>query len=244
MSAHTTPPGRPYVADPNLAALSPGTVADRLVSHFGNVEKAYEYATQIVDNRGVVALNDLYQATAELLRRRLVPVSQRRDQPESEADLVDTDGLTMREQAANFETCKHIREVGRLLHICIIDLLERTHHHDQSKLAHPEVGPLAVAPKLAGMTYQGAAYRQSCEGELKTALEHHYANNRHHPQHFKRGVDDMNLLDLLEMICDWKASSGRQHDGNLRKSIDSNIKRYEISQQLAEIMTRTAELLD
>jgi len=44
---------------------------------------------------------------------------------------------------------------------------------------------------------------------MKPALEHHYALYRHHPEHFQNGIDDMNLIDLVEMFADWKASSER-----------------------------------
>lgn len=30
----------------------------------------------------------------------------------------------------------------------------------------------------------------------------------------------MNLIDIVEMFCDWKAASERQLDGNLLKSIE------------------------
>jgi hypothetical protein len=37
---------------------------------------------------------------------------------------------------------------------------------------------------------------------MAPALKHHYENNRHHPEHFKNNIDDMNLIDLIEMLCD------------------------------------------
>ena len=61
---------------------------------------------------------------------------------------------------------------------------------------------------------------------LKPALDIHYANNRHHPEHFPKGIRGMDLLDLLEMICDWKASSERHADGNIFNSIEVNQKRF------------------
>jgi len=44
---------------------------------------------------------------------------------------------------------------------------------------------------------------------MKPAIEHHYKNNRHHPEHFNNGIDEMNLVDLIELLCDWKAASER-----------------------------------
>lgn len=79
---------------------------------------------------------------------------------------------------------------------------------------------------------------------MKPALEHHYANYRHHPEHFVDGVNDMNLIDLVEMICDWKASTLRHNDGNLLKSIEINAQRFGMSEQLTQILVNTAKLFD
>lgn len=73
---------------------------------------------------------------------------------------------------------------------------------------------------------------------------HHYASNRHHPEHFSKGVDDMTLVDIVEMLCDWKAASLRQNDGNLLKSIEINAKRFGYDDQLKRIFINTAKLLD
>lgn len=79
---------------------------------------------------------------------------------------------------------------------------------------------------------------------MKPALEHHYAMYRHHPEHFQNGVNDMNLIDLVEMLADWKAASERQHNGNLLTSIELNATRFNITDQLKQILINTAKTLD
>jgi hypothetical protein len=64
----------------------------------------------------------------------------------------------------------------------------------------------------------------------------------HHPEHFKDGVDDMNLLDIMEMFCDWKAAGERHNDGNILKSIERNADRFGLSPQLVRILENTAKL--
>ena len=54
----------------------------------------------------------------------------------------------------------------------------------------------------------------------------------------------MNLVDLVEMFCDWKASSMRHIDGNLLKSIDINASRFNMSSQLKQIFINTAKMYD
>lgn len=100
------------------------------------------------------------------------------------------------EQAAtNFDTMRHIERVRNLLNMFVFELLERGELHDQSKLESPEVEVLTENTKnLRGLTYGSKEYiEQMKTPQMKTYLDHHYANNRHHPQHHKHGVDDMTL---------------------------------------------------
>lgn len=152
--------------------------------------------------------------------------------------------LTIEEKAANFETTKHIRLVQRLLHQVVKELLDRADRHDSSKLERPEVDGFAKAAPLSGMTYGSAEFEQQKKALLGAALQHHYARNSHHPEHFKNGVNDMTLLDVLEMFVDWKASSLRHNDGNIRKSVEINANRFGLSPQLARVLENTAAMFD
>ena len=101
-----------------------------------------------------------------------------------------------------------------------------------------------VNDKLSGLTYGSEEYNASL-AELKVvALPSHYAKNRHHPEHFTKGINDMNLIDIMEMFADWKASSERQNNGNLLTSITKNAERYQIDDQLKQILINTAKFLD
>lgn len=151
--------------------------------------------------------------------------------------------LTLDEQACNYQTLLHIMRVRDLMNEVINNLLHRAQIHDQSKLAAPEVALFTkYTPLLAACTYGSEQYNEYKAG-LKVALDHHYANNRHHPEHHKRGVDDMTLLDLIEMLIDWKAASERHNDGNIRKSIEINGRRFNMSPQLIEVFENTAKEL-
>jgi hypothetical protein len=151
--------------------------------------------------------------------------------------------LTEAQKATNSDTFRHIERVRNLLNACAIELLKRGELHDQSKLESPEVEAFTeFTPKLAACTYGSEEYK-SFLSAMKPALDHHYANNRHHPEHFKRGVNDMNLLDIVEMLCDWKAASERHNDGNIRRSIEVNALRFQMSEQLVRILENTSDLL-
>lgn len=142
------------------------------------------------------------------------------------------------------ETDKHIRKVNELAGILVRRIVDQTNIHDESKLCVPEINYFAeYTHKLAATTYGSAEYNEVL-ATIKPALDHHYANNRHHPEHFPNGVSGMNLADLVEMLCDWKASAGRHLDGNILKSIDINSKRFNLSEDLVSILRNTAELLE
>ena len=145
---------------------------------------------------------------------------------------------------SKFKTLRHIEAVRNYLNLCIRNILERQEHHDQSKLQSPEAEIFEeYTPKLRDCTYGSPEYKQYLK-EMSVALEHHYAHNSHHPEHYPRGINDMNLLDILEMLADWKASSMRHNDGNLLKSIELNTKRFKMSKQLVSIFKNTARFLD
>lgn len=151
--------------------------------------------------------------------------------------------LTLEHKATNANTWEHIARVRDLLSLCIGKLLARSSEHDRSKLRSPEVEAFTeFTPKLAASTYGSAEY-EAFRVAMKPALDHHYANNRHHPEHFKEGVNEMNLIDLLEMLCDWKAASERHNNGNIRKSIEVNADRFGLSPQLTRILENTADYL-
>ena len=141
------------------------------------------------------------------------------------------------------ETLEHIHKVREYLYFIVEELKKRGLEHDRLKMESPEVEIFTeFTPKLANTTYGSAEYKGFLK-EMNKALKHHYENYRHHPEHFANGINDMNLIDIIEMICDWKAASLRHNDGDIRKSIEINAERFGYGEQLKQILLNTAELL-
>lgn len=140
---------------------------------------------------------------------------------------------------SQIDTLTHIARVRELLEDARCDLMERALDHDLSKLEDPEKSIFdEFTPKLRGMTYGSDEYKAALAG-MKPALDHHYAHNRHHPEFFSNGVAGMTLIDLIEMLCDWKAATERHADGNLQRSIQINRERFNVSDQLTQILENT-----
>lgn len=145
----------------------------------------------------------------------------------------------------DLETIRHINLVRSYLTHAVANLLRRADAHDLSKLEEPERSAFAaVVPKLRGLRYGSPEYEAS-RAALGQALAHHYAHpgNRHHPEHFADGIRGMSLLDLLEMVLDWKAAGLRHLAGDIRESIEKNQARFGYGDELKAVLLNTvAEL--
>jgi len=157
------------------------------------------------------------------------------------------------------DTWEHIDKVRRFLANVIANLQDRADRHDKSKLVAPEVKAFdRMTPLLATLTYGTPEYKASLD-ELGVALEHHYSVNSHHPEHYEDGIAGMSLLDLTEMLVDWKAASLRmrkpmpaapgrpeapQYDASdFMRSITLNQERFGYSDELRSILENTAREL-
>jgi hypothetical protein len=149
--------------------------------------------------------------------------------------------------AERLNTWKHMHQVRRYLKQVTQELEDRALHHDLSKLDEPEAEAFAKANMgmaLHGITYGSDEYKQRIKEILGSALEHHYAENAHHPEYHMNGVDDMTLIDLMEMLADWKAATLRHNDGDIMRSLEINKERFGLSPQLAMILANTVRNLD
>lgn len=148
----------------------------------------------------------------------------------------------MSEYDSTAETLKHSRRVGELMGRPIKELIDRSTKHDLSKTQPPEKAIFdEFTPKLKHSTYGSEEYKSFLEA-MGEGLRHHYAHNRHHPEHFENGVNGMTLVDLIEMLADWKAATERHDNGDLAKSLEIQKDRFGLSDQLVQILRNTAEL--
>lgn len=143
------------------------------------------------------------------------------------------------------DTEAHIATVQVHLFECAEELEQRAETHDQSKLQEPEASAFAaVSGELEETEYGTDEYKSLLDKLRGGPLEHHYEVNDHHPEHFENGIEDMNLLQLVEMVCDWAAAVERHDDENdLHDSIEKNQERFGYSDELKSIFHQTADRL-
>lgn len=141
------------------------------------------------------------------------------------------------------DTYEHIAKVRGYLLNAVVMLMRRAHMHDQSKLEAPELAVFdEYTPKLRDSTYGSDEYKTFLDG-MGEGLRHHYKVNDHHPEHHADGIAGMNLLNVLEMLCDWKAATERHADGDLTRSIEQNAERFGYGDELKRLLQNTARTL-
>jgi len=150
-----------------------------------------------------------------------------------------------KENLVKKETEDHINQVKSLIELLLAELNYRAETHDQSKLESSEFQSIVkYTPLLKQTTYGSDEYRQLLK-KMKPAIDHHYSVNKHHPEHFhEEGINGMNLVDLIEMVCDWKAATLRHNDGNIDRSIAINKERFNLSLQMVHVIKNTMLLLE
>jgi hypothetical protein len=141
----------------------------------------------------------------------------------------------------NFE---HLHLIAEFMGSIQKEMMKRMASHDNSKLSPIEIeGFVEKSPELKKMEYGSPEYFKSLES-FKEVLKHHYDNNRHHPEHFgDAGVSGMNVIDLLEMICDWSASSQRMATKDFFSGLPVQKDRFNLDPQLYSIIVNTMEFL-
>ena len=139
------------------------------------------------------------------------------------------------------KTVQHINKVRYLLLTVIEKLFKKACEHDATKLQSPELDLFVkYTPKLAKSVYGSKQYMRLLK-ELRPALDHHYAKNAHHPNHHAKGIRGMNLIDLIEMLCDWATKKDKKED--IKQSIILNQKRFGYSDDLKLILLNTLRIL-
>lgn len=140
------------------------------------------------------------------------------------------------------DTIAHIKAVQGFLSDIIAALDLRLSAHDESKLREPELsGYAGLSEALKGLAY-GTPEHRAAFAPFKPIIKHHYLHNDHHPEHFQNGINDMDLLQIIEMLADWKAASTR-HSASLTETIGTTIERFGISEQFALIIRNTIDAM-
>jgi hypothetical protein len=118
------------------------------------------------------------------------------------------------------DTLDHIAKVKARIEEITMRLNIRAIWHDRSKLSEPEKsGYDQLTIKLKDCVYGSDEYKAALE-EAKPVIARHYAVNSHHPENYEQGIAGMSLLDIIEMLADWKGASERTKQGSIAQACD------------------------
>lgn len=137
-----------------------------------------------------------------------------------------------------------------------VKLMWRAIVHDLSKYRHDEAEGFArTIFNLKHTTYGSTTYK-SLLRSIEPNLKLHYQRNSHHPEHYnywecngcfthqplgnngicgvcgytqfthRQGIAEMDVLDKIEMVVDWRAATKRHKDGDIIKSLEKNKDRF------------------
>lgn len=138
---------------------------------------------------------------------------------------------------------KHRERVQHWIYDSFIEpLAARAKYHDKSKLTDPTEIALfdEWTMKLDEVEFGSDEYKAALEG-MGEALQVHYKANRHHPEHYGYGIEEMSLVDIVEMVADWMAAAeAKSQSINMEYLID----RFGISDQLVNIIMNTLQDID
>lgn len=136
----------------------------------------------------------------------------------------------------------HLTELRRGIQSITQELDRRALAHDMSKFAADEFAGFArINAAAREHPYGSEEYRAGLRQE-KPTIELHYSRNSHHPEHHAAGVlptdptvniggkvvaEGMGFLDLIEMVCDWRAAYlGYGSQGTWGENIERQRERY------------------
>ena len=147
--------------------------------------------------------------------------------------------MTDKEEKALGLTLKHKELIAKYMAKFSAEVTFRAAIHDDSKFRRDEFEAYAECADEFDQHPFNSQEERALREKLYPAMSLHKQRNRHHPEHFENGMTGMNLIDLLEMLCDWKSASERTPGDSIRTALPILKEKYNISPQLMNVLTNT-----
>jgi hypothetical protein len=132
------------------------------------------------------------------------------------------------------DVMEHKRKVEYWLRGFWNALQGRAKIHDDSKLENLVEKAMfdKWTPELKEREFGTDAYKIALDG-MGEGIALHYKANRHHPEHYENGVNDMTIIDVVEMLADWMAAAQARHT---YVDLKHAAERFGLSDQLVQIL--------
>ncbi|EGC28246.1 hypothetical protein DICPUDRAFT_85639 [Dictyostelium purpureum] len=125
------------------------------------------------------------------------------------------------------------------------ELKERGDLHDASKYEPPEIEPYIWLTwyhhcKHCNIDFK---YPDGVEKLVKEGCDHHLHCNRHHPESHS-DPNEMSVLDIVEMVCDWSAISQELNQGSCINYVKQHISKWSFSNEKLNFIFKTITEFD
>ena len=137
---------------------------------------------------------------------------------------------------------RHIMTVQLILRTLAREMLNRADAHDLSKLGPDEFGGMIAIDRIADKCgLNSPEYMAALSGG---AIQLHVSRHSHHPEYHVSGVQNMSLLDIVEMVCDWKAANVLRGHPEWNESVRMMSERLGLSSEQIYLINLIASELD
>lgn len=133
----------------------------------------------------------------------------------------------------------HKESIAKYLAKFCAEISFRSSIHDDSKFRKDEFEVYSDNVEEFNKYSWDSPEERRLREKLTPAGVIHRKRNRHHPEYFENGIDGMNLIDLLEMLCDWRSAAERGPGDSIRKNLPTLQEKYNISPQLLKLLENT-----
>lgn len=132
----------------------------------------------------------------------------------------------------------HINRVQKWIGKFSTILFIRGVNHDKSKLCEPELSLWKEMDEEPRYPYGTLKYKEKLN-RYKEVFQQHYKHNKHHPEHWSGYYCDMDLMDVIEMLCDWL---GYKDDITLKEAeilVNQQCERYGFNDTFRHLLYNT-----
>jgi len=142
------------------------------------------------------------------------------------------------------DTILHVSEIQEALEEMSSELRKRGLAHDRTKFQELEFDAFTSTRLRFKKVDYGTPEYKALVDEIKPVVDHHYANNRHHPNYHEHGINSMTLIDIAEMLADWKVAARRSPNNKFKDTLEFAFNKHGISKQLGQIIKNTLKELN
>lgn len=130
---------------------------------------------------------------------------------------------------------------ANLMKIAMV-FITRAIEHDLSKFMPDEFAGMVEIGKVSREhPYGSPEYNESLKDNH--AIDMHFSRNRHHPEYHPNGVRDMNLIDFVEMVVDWRAAWAAKGDVEWERVLEIQTERFDLSPFHLELVKMIVSLM-